>query len=303
MNATLVPRSCPVCGHAEAADYMHKGGLRLVRCCSCKMIYASPVPGEFVSGKYYDRLATEYYLTPAKLESDFADVRFDREVRLFRKHCVRGTMLDVGCSTGAFLWQLAKRFPGDYELVGTDTSGPALDYASSRGLQIIRGTFPDADFAGKEFDALTFWAVVEHLSDPKGFLQRAWSILKPMGLCFVLVPNMQSLAVRLLGRRYRYIYAQHLNYFTRRTLLKLVEHRFSVLEFVSIHFNPVVIWQDWRGGGAEVSEVQRAELLKRTTAYKQNPLLRPVKGLYHLAEKILGRLNLADNLALVLQKK
>ena len=303
MSATLVPRSCPVCGHAEAADYLQKGDLRLVRCCSCRMIYASPVPSEFISGKYYDRLAADYYLTPAKLESDFADVRFDRELRLFRKHCVGGRVLDVGCSTGAFLCQLAKRFPDAYELVGTDTSGPALDYAASRGLQIIRGTFPDADFAGKEFDALTFWAVLEHLGDPKGFLEKAWSILKPAGLCFVLVPNMQSLAVRLLGRRYRYIYAQHLNYFTRRTLFQMVEHRFSRLESVSMHFNPVVIWQDWRRGGAEVSEVQRAELLKRTTAYKQNRLLGPVRGLYHLAEKTLGRLNLADNLALVLQKK
>ena len=303
MSATLVSRPCPVCGDVDAADYVRKGELRLVCCRNCGMVYANPVAAEFASGEYYDRLGTEYYLSPDKLESDFADVRFERELRLFRKYCVHGEVLDVGCSTGAFLYQLNKRFPGDYRLTGSDASGPALEYAASRGLSIVRGAFPAADFAGKTFDALTFWAVLEHLSDPKAFLEKGWSVLKAEGLCFVLVPNLQSLAARLLGARYRYIYAQHLNYFTRSTLRKLVEPRFFVVESVSTHFNPVVIWQDWRRGGEDVSERQRAELLKRTTAYKQNPVLGPVRGLYRLAQKALGSLNLADNLALVLRKK
>jgi hypothetical protein len=64
-----------------------------------------------------------------------------------------------------------------------------------------------------------------------------------------------------------------------------------------------VLWQDWRGGGKEISNRERAELLQRTTAYKQNSLLKPVKALYKLAERTLGALNLADNLVLVLRKK
>ncbi|MCX6923550.1 MAG: hypothetical protein NT154_10150, partial [Verrucomicrobia bacterium] len=65
--------------------------------------------------------------------------------------------------------------------------------------------------------------------------------------------------------------------------------------------NPIVIWQDWRGGGKDVSNRERAQLLQRTTAYKKNPLLRPLKGLYALAEKTLGALDLADNLVVVLR--
>ena len=114
-------------------------------------------------------------------------------------------------------------------------------------------------------------------------------MLKPDGLCFVLVPNMQSLAARILGARYRYIYPQHLNYFTKATLTRMVGACFSVIELSTTHFNPLVIWQDWRGGGKEVSNRERAQLLQRTTAYKQNPLLRPVKALYALSRKGAGR--------------
>ena len=301
MSCDLESRDCPVCGQKEAGAYMQKGELQLVRCRRCRMIYANPVPAEFASGEYYDRAGGDYYLSPAKLESDYAAVRFERELRLFRRHCQGGAVLDVGCSSGAFLFQLKQRFPGRYHVLGTDVSGPPLDYAESRGVAVVRGSFLEQDFGGRQFDAVTFWAVLEHLAEPQEFLVKAASVLKPSGLCFVLVPNMESLAERLLGARYRYVYPQHLNYFTTVTLRKLVEERFSVIESRSTHFNPVVIWQDWRGGGREVSNRERAQLLQRTTAYKQKPWLRPVKALYGLAERTLGVLNLADNLVVVLR--
>lgn len=292
-----------MCGRNEAKAYLQKGELRLVRCRHCGMIYVNPVPGEFASGEYYDRAGSDYYLSPAKLESDYAAVRFERELRLFREHCQRGAVLDVGCSSGAFLFQLNQRFPGCYQVLGTDVSGPPLDYAESRGVPVIRGDFLEQELNRRRFDAVTFWAVLEHLAVPQQFLAKAASVLKPGGLCYVLVPNMKSLAARSLGARYRYVYPQHLNYFTKATLTKLVEEHFSLIAFSSTHFNPMVIWQDWRGGGREVSNRERAQLLQRTTSYKQNPLLRPLKALYALAERTLGVLNLADNLALVLRTR
>jgi len=298
-----IARACPVCGQSEEEAYLEKHGLRLVRCRHCAMIYVNPAPAQFASGQYYDFAGSDYYLSPAKLESDYAPVRFARELRLFRRHCPGGAVLDVGCSSGAFLFQLNRGFPGEYQILGTDVSGAPLDYAESRGVPVLRGDFPAHDFGGRKFDAITFWAVIEHLLDPKHFLEKAWSILKPNGLCFVLVPNMRSLAARWLGARYRYIYPQHLNYFTKATLIRLVEERFSVVEHRSTHFNPMVLWQDWRRGGVEVSNSERAELLRRTTACKQSPMLAPLRILYDLAERALGDFGLADNLVAVLRKK
>ena len=303
MTSGQVSRDCPVCGHHDAEAYLQKGELRLVRCRQCAMIYANPAPAEYASGQYYDRAGTDYYLSRAKLESDYAAVRFERELRIFRKHCQRGAVLDVGCSSGAFLFQLNQRFPGCYQVLGTDVSGPPLDYAESRGVAVVHGNFPEQDFGQQRFDAVTFWAVVEHLLEPQSFLAKAWSVLKPGGLCFVLVPNLKSLAARSLGARYRYVYPQHLNYFTKATLAKLVEKWFAVVECRSTHFNPIVIWQDWRGGGKDISNHDRAALLQRTTSYKQNPALKPVKALYKLTEKTLGALTLAGNLMVVLRRR
>lgn len=274
------------------------------------MLFANPVPAGYASGAYYDGAGTDYYLTPDKLGSDYADVRFERELRTFRKHCARGRVLDVGCSSGAFLFQVKRRWGADYSVLGTDASGPALDHAESQGVAVRRGDFVSLDLPGGSFDAVTFWAVLEHLAAPRAFVARAWNLLAPGGTLFALVPNLRSLAVRLLGLRYRYFYPQHLNYFTRGTFLRMFRETlsardssgFTVLDCRTTHFNPVVIWQDWWQKGREVSNAERGELLRRTTALKRSGILLPLRAGYRVSEALLRAGGLADNLALVIRK-
>ena len=300
MNESI-RRDCPSCGEKDVSPFLQKKDLTLVQCANCALIYANPVPTE-IAGEYYNNLGTPYYLSPEKLESDYASVRFERELALFKTYCTQGTVLDVGCSTGAFLYHLKTQ--GNYRAVGTDISKPALDYARSRGLEIISGPFLDYDFGELRFDAITFWAVIEHLLEPGMFLRKAACLLKPGGHCFILVPNMKSLAVRLLGANYRYIFPQHVNYFTATALRRFSQgENVQLVATGSMHFNPVVILQDLRRKGDFVPDEERAALLKRTTAYKSNPLLKPVKFLYLMVEKSLAGLNLADNLFVVLRRK
>lgn len=266
------------------------------------MIYVNPAQSDMASGGFYDTEGASYYLSPTKLASDYANVRFERELRLLREFCPHGNVLDVGCGSGGFLFQLKKRWPADYEIIGTDVSGGPLDHAESRGVPVLRGNFLEQDFGGKKFDAVTLWAVAEHLAEPKKFLTQIHAALKPGGVCLVLVPNLRSLAIRLLGAKYRYVYAQHLNYFSAQTLARLGEPGLRVVTTRYLHFNPVVIWQDWRSGGRDVSNAERGDLLKQTTALKQKSWMKPVKLIYALAEKALGAIGLTDNVVIVFRK-
>jgi SAM-dependent methyltransferase len=266
------------------------------------MVYADAVAPALASGSFYAQ--RPFYLSPDKLESDYAPVRFERELRIFRSYCRAGRVLDVGCSTGAFLYQLRALYPGDYSVVGTDVAGAPLDHAENRGLEVIREPFLEFDFGQTRFDAITFWAVMEHLILPRQFLRHAASLLKAGGLCFVLVPNLRSLAVRLLGPKYRYIMPDHVNYFSSITLKALAssEPSFELLALRSTHFNPVVLWQDFLAPKQAVTDLERARLLKRTTGYKMNRFLKPAKWLYDGVERMLGRMRLADNLVVVLRR-
>jgi 2-polyprenyl-3-methyl-5-hydroxy-6-metoxy-1,4-benzoquinol methylase len=304
MPSRLVSRQCPVCGAAENTKLFTKGTLTVVRCDTCSMAFANPIAEEFISGDFYDQLANPFYLSPDKLQSDYAPVRFERELKLFRRFCRSGSVLDVGCSTGAFLFQLNKRFARDYQTLGIDVSGPALDYAAQQGVPILKEPFLTANFGERRFSAVTFWAVIEHLANPRDFLARTASLLENGGLCFILVPNFRSLAVRTLGAKYRYIFPQHVNYFTMQTLERLVavQKNFETVYKGSMHFNPLVIYRDWKNPRDFVPDEERAKLLKRTTAYKQSPAMKPMKLALKATEKILGKLNLADNIVIVLKK-
>jgi 2-polyprenyl-3-methyl-5-hydroxy-6-metoxy-1,4-benzoquinol methylase len=301
MMAELLNRACPVCGRTDSRPFLVKNDLQLVICNSCSMVYINPIRSFMATGEFYDHAGQEY-LAPDKLGSDYADIRFERELRLFRSHCQSGSVLDVGCSSGGFLYQLNHRHPGDYQILGTDVSNAPLAHAASMGVPVLKGSFLDQTF-DRQFDAVTFWAVMEHLADPKAFLEKAAAILKPGGLCFILVPNLGSLAIKILGKKYRYIFSEHLNYFSPATLRKFLAPRFTVAELRSTHFNPLVIWQDFRGSGREIPRSERAALLKKTNAWKQSPGMLPARLAYRTSEQVIARFLLADNLAVVARKK
>jgi 2-polyprenyl-3-methyl-5-hydroxy-6-metoxy-1,4-benzoquinol methylase len=261
------------------------------------MVFASPLPVE-ASDAYYDQLGRPYYLSPDKLAGDYAAVRFERELRLLRRVCPGGSVLDVGCSTGAFLYQLGQRWSQDYQGLGIEVSGAAIDYARERGVKVISDSLLTHDFGSTRFDVVTFWAVLEHLAEPGAFVRRAFELLRPGGHCVVLVPNARSLAMRWLGAKYRYVLPQHVNYFEAPTLERLlVSAGFQSVAAGGSHFNPMVVWQDWRRGTAEVvSDHDRADLLRRTTRMKQSAWLRPAKRALGWVESALAVAGLADNL-------
>ena len=304
MSSSTISRVCPVCRSSRSIELLCKQDLHLVRCDQCGMIFTNPIAEGWATGVSYDRLALPYYLSPNKVESDYAPVRFERELKLFRHFCKRGTVLDVGCSTGGFLHQLQKQFPGNYEVLGVDVVGQALDYAEKNGVPVLRDSFLTHDFGPRRFSAITFWAVLEHLAEPQEFLRKGGALLEPGGIIFMLVPNFQSLAVRMLGGKYRYIFPQHINYFTMQTLMRFAEsvRKLEILHAGSMHFNPVVIWQDWNSRGKFVPDEERAQLLRRTTAYKKNPVLKPLKLVLKMVEASLAQFTLADNIVLVLRR-
>lgn len=301
----LIARHCPVCGGDRHQPAFRKQALKVVRCHACSMLFASPLNAALVDGRFYHREGIGYYTSADKLEGDFTPVRFQRELRILQRFCPSGRVLDVGCGTGAFLHHLRHIHPGRFEVLGTDVSGPALEHARNAGIPVLTEPFLKYEFPGDEFDAVTFWAVLEHVEHPASFLRKAAAALKAGGHCFVLVPNMRSLAARILGSRYRYVMPEHINYFTASTLAKMADvlPAFERVEIRGSHFNPIVLGQDLLRPRAHVPGTERAALLKRTNSWKENRRLRLLHAAYELAEAALSRLGLADNLVMVLRRR
>ncbi|MBI2217748.1 MAG: class I SAM-dependent methyltransferase [Candidatus Rokubacteria bacterium] len=140
-----------------------------------------------------------------------------------------GQILDVGCGLGFFL-DVASRH-GGYRCVGIDMSTAATDFARcTLGLDVRTGDFSKERFA-EVFDAITMNHVLEHISAPVPFLERARTVLAPGGIVVSSSPNFAGWLARALGARWYGLQpSQHVWQFTPASYATLFRRAgFSVL--------------------------------------------------------------------------
>jgi SAM-dependent methyltransferase len=152
-------------------------------------------------------------------------------------------VLDVGCgfaTTSARIQQLGN------EVTGLESSDVACEVASKRLAHIVRGDMLTADLAGRQFDAIIFADVLEHVPWPVSALQRYLQWLAPNGSVIVSLPNVGLWSVRLAHLAGNWEYEEtgvldrtHLRFFTRRSAKWLLEQ--NQLEIVKTTYNPGLI--------------------------------------------------------------
>ena len=67
------------------------------------------------------------------------------------------------------------------------------------GAQVFVGNILDAPFPPESFDVITCFDVLEHLYEPRRVMARVSEWLKPGGMFYVLVPNVDSAEARVFG--------------------------------------------------------------------------------------------------------
>jgi len=101
-----------------------------------------------------------------------------------------GRLLDLGCGVGNFL--AAARDSG-FEVAGVELNQSAVRFArETYGLREIFAMRPEefrAANRAKTFDVVTFFEVLEHQDDPRGFLKVAEEFLASGGYVALSVPN------------------------------------------------------------------------------------------------------------------
>src|SRR5665213_696216 len=133
-----------------------------------------------------------------------------------------GEILDLGCSSGGFLASF--RSPS-WKLFGIEMSETVAKQAEARcGAQVFVGDILDAPFRPETFDAITCFHVFEHLYQPRKVLARVSEWLKPGGIFYTMMPNIDSAGARIF-RSYWYPLElpRHLYHFSPTTLRRLAD--------------------------------------------------------------------------------
>jgi 2-polyprenyl-3-methyl-5-hydroxy-6-metoxy-1,4-benzoquinol methylase len=131
-----------------------------------------------------------------------------------------GTLVDVGCATGAYLAELREL---GWNVLGVEPSPDAAEAARGTALDVRTGTLEEAAMPGGSADVVVMRMVLEHVRDPRRTLAEARRILKPGGRLMVSVPNAGSLETQLFGRHwFAWDLPRHLSHFTPRSLTAML---------------------------------------------------------------------------------
>jgi len=225
---------CSLCGSSASRVHLRCDGFTFVRCRACSLVYQYPRP---VFDDLRRRYGSEYFRYECENEENFFGL-IQRGLRDIAFDALAGDIarprafLDVGCATGMLVAEMQAR---GWNASGVDLCRESAEYGEKvRGVSIFAGTLEEARFPEGAFSAVHFSHLIEHVPDPRGFLQEIRRILKPGGYAIVTTPNIDGFQARLFRGRWRSAIADHLTLFSRRTLGRLlVETGFAVLRSVT----------------------------------------------------------------------
>ena len=265
------PEPCPICRQAGAQEWLRapdrfhgrQEKYVLARCLSCSQVWLSNPPKPSEMHLHY----TDAYHKLISAAGENSPSRWRDRLQMLRQHKQSGAMLDLGCSSGGFLRFLR----GDsWKLYGIEMSVECAKKAeASTGADVFVGDILDAPFQPECFDVITCFDVLEHLFEPRRVMDKVAKWLKPEGIFYVQVPNIDSAEARVFGTYWHGLeLPRHLFHYSPASLRFLAES--AGLHEVSLETrrNPAVgtslryVWDDVFGAVG----IRRTPVAHRTGA-------------------------------------
>ena len=218
------PERCFLCDSGDSVAVYDAAPYRTVKCSSCGMLRVMPMPDE----EQRRGINSGIYSTEEYKERYFKDKRnftnwFRDKLKIIETYKPgKGRILDIGCSYGFFVEEALRR---GWSAYGCEINPVTGGYSRERLQErVYVGDLDGMPFAGKGFDVVTLWDVIEHQPDPAAFLNRVKRYLKEDGIICLQVPNFDGYISRLKGERWDWLTpGDHLYYFTPGTLKKTAE--------------------------------------------------------------------------------
>jgi len=220
-------RTCPACNEAdglpwlESPDRYHwrRVAYQLVRCPACSLIWLMNAPDPSEMPAHYGK---EYHHDITQSGEKKASQRWKEHGDVVMHFAHPGAILDIGCSSGAFLKTMAVE---GRKLAGIEIDPEVAETARrNTGAEVFCGDAPDASFPAASFDVITCVHTLEHQFRPRELVAKVWYWLKPGGIFYVVVPNIDSWEFRLF-RSYWYALEvpRHITFFSPTSLRRIGE--------------------------------------------------------------------------------
>jgi len=229
--------SCPVCSSSainleiNCFDYFKTNDpFPIWKCSICGISFTQDRPEDDNLECYYE---SDNYISHGNSSGGIIN-RIYKIVRNFtlnkKKNVVKresgqtaGSLLDIGSGTGHFAAKMKKE---GWSVKGIEINEKAKEFSISQfGIEALSPSeilhLPDS-----EFDCITLWHSLEHISDLNKQITEIRRLLKPQGVCIVAVPNTNSYDAKHYKKHWAaYDVPRHLWHFNPDALSSLFESK------------------------------------------------------------------------------
>lgn len=256
---------CPLCVSPDVSTslrvidhHLTQEIFTVASCSSCGFAFTNPRPSAQELGHYY---ASANYISHSNRQRGLVAslYYFARSIALRSKyHTITRltggkSLLDYGCGAGAFLAHMRAR---GYSVEGVEPGAEARILASQTASCTVHTSLDD--IGPRQYDVITLWHVLEHVSDPSETLHRLKQLLSPTGVLLIAVPDLSSWDAQHYGPFWAALdVPRHLSHFRPLDLHLLAQNQ--ELQLAATHrqwFDAVYISllsERYSGHGAAVS--------------------------------------------------
>jgi|GEM_PF-5712981 SAM-dependent methyltransferase len=198
-------KNCILC-HSQDISFIESiGEYDIYKCLNCGLEFSNPMKAPDYSllwesaEDYRHRIENWNNLYNAHEDPNYIEGYYIVPIEIIRTMSEIGknlSLLEVGFGEGLFLYD-AYKF--GFDVYGMEASDRAVEIAKSRipvGRFICSKAFEIPSNWPEKYDVISAFEVLEHLENPKDFIDFAYSHLKPGGILILCLPNKERIGTK-----------------------------------------------------------------------------------------------------------
>jgi 2-polyprenyl-3-methyl-5-hydroxy-6-metoxy-1,4-benzoquinol methylase len=217
----LVERgNCPLCGSRNSSVHINFPDIPINLCKKCGFLYSSMLMSEHSLNSYYQN----NFGSARHQQGQIVNAKINAwAIQKLLKLNHGMTLLDIGTGYGFFIKELRDRY--GVNVTGVELSEQEANYGSKNmGLDIRNSTLAKSNLGKELYDAVTCFEVIEHVPNPRLFVNEIVEHIKPGGYLFIMTDNFESKNAKSLGAGFpKWIPHSHISHFSPKTFEGVIE--------------------------------------------------------------------------------